>query len=275
MKQKGIVCAVVCCLLLSSCSLLPEEETFKVAPIIRDYEKEEFAQAECVRGDLRLDVSVSCAYVPVRSLSLSFEVGGIAYDEAYAAAGDMVTAGQLLVQLDLSDIEERIAAEQSELDQLTLRLAQLEESRQLALKRARLESGQSSGEAVDAVNAQFDAQKQALTDSRDIVRMRLEEDQARLDQRQLRAPIDGTVTYLRKFKEGDVSTVGERMVTVADSTLSLFRAETEYWDRFHPGDGVIVTAKKTDYAAVVMSEGVMPSSSRVAASTMDWASSPV
>ena len=107
---------------------------------------------------------------------------------------------------------------------------------------------------MDAVNAQFDAQKQALTDSRDIVRMRLEEDQARLDQRQLRAPIDGTVTYLRKFKEGDVSTVGERMVTVADSTLSLFRAETEYWDRFHPGDGVIVTAKKTDYAAVVMSE---------------------
>ena len=258
MKRRYLAAAAALCLLLPGCDLLPAEEAFRTAPLIREYQREEFSQAACTRGDLHLMKTISCVYVPVRSESLKFPVSGIAYDEFYVKAGDSVTEGQLLAQLDLSDIEQQIESVQREIERITVRLEHLEQDRTLALERARLEH-EAEGpaalrEARDALNEAYDGQRQALEDALSIARLRLADDQRQLGERQLRAPMDGTVTYVRRVLKGDVSSLSERIVTVADSTMSLFRAETDLWDRFTPGQLVTVTSSKVDYEAVVTDE---------------------
>ena len=258
MKRRCLAAAAALCLLLPGCDLLPTEETFRTAPLIREYQREEFTQAACTRGDMHLTKTISCVYVPVRSESLKFPVSGIAYDEFYVKAGDTVTEGQLLAQLDLSDIEQRIESNQREIERLTVRLSHLEQDRDLALRRVLIqhetEGATALREAQSAVNESFDAQRQDLEDSLAIARLRLADSERLLGERQLRAPMDGTVTYVRHVSKGDVSSLSERIVTVADSTLSLFRAETDLWDRFEPGQTVVVTSSKVDYEAVVTDE---------------------
>ena len=255
LKRRHLAALAAVGLLLAGCDLLPAEEQFRTAPLIREYQREEFTQAACTRGDLRLVRSISCVYVPVRSESLKFAVSGVSYDEFYVRAGDSVKEGQLLAQLDLSDIEQQIEAKQRDIERITVRLEHLEQDRQLALTRAGVvheaEGAAALREAKAAVDESFDAQRQSLEDSLSIARLRLTDYERLLGERQLRAPMDGTVTYVRRVNKGDVSSVNERIVTVADSTMSLFRAETELWDCFEPGQLVTITSSKVDYEAVV------------------------
>ena len=76
----------------------------------------------------------------------------------------------------------------------------------------------------------------------------------RIEARRLRASFDGTVTYARKIDEGARSRLNERVVVVADSTLSLFRGETEWWSYFHEGDEYVITSNNREYHAVVTGE---------------------
>jgi len=76
LKRCGLVMLTLACMLTTSCSLLPEEETFSTAPLIREYEKEEFKLAFAERGDMLLEQKISCTYVPVQTEALRFTVGG-------------------------------------------------------------------------------------------------------------------------------------------------------------------------------------------------------
>lgn len=258
MKKALTAIAISGCLMLSACGLLPEEEVFRSAPLISDYQKEEFKLAECTRGDMVLTTNISPVYVPVRTEVLSFGVGGIRYDEFYVQAGDSVHEGDLLAQLRLDGIDDSVEAAARQIENLKVQMQHLEQDRELAVKRERVaRMGQSDAqlnEALESVRRRYDTQAQALKDSLEIAQLQYECRKDDLAQRQIFAPIDGTVTYVRKVSAGDVSTLSERVVTVADSTMSLFRAETVYWDRFEPGQTVTITANRVEYEAVVMSE---------------------
>ena len=62
------------------------------------------------------------------------------------------------------------------------------------------------------------------------------------------------MTYVRDFDTEDLSVAGEWFMTIADTTTSLFKAETKLWNYFEPGDEHIVTVDETEYETVVVSE---------------------
>ncbi|MBR4441862.1 MAG: efflux RND transporter periplasmic adaptor subunit [Clostridia bacterium] len=258
MKRRKIALLAALCAVMAGCDLMPAEETFRTSPVIREYQRAEFVQSECTRGDLVLRRTINCVYVPVRTESLKFSISGEKYDEVYVKAGDAVKEGQLLIQLDLSDIEQQIEANGREIERLSVRLEHLEQDRALALKRTEIQyetAGEAERrEALENVNRSWDDQRQSLEDSLAVARLRLEDYEAQLAKRQLRSPMDGTVTYVRRLSKGDVSSISERIVSVADSTMSLFRSETDLWDRFEPGQVVVITSSKVDYEAVVKTE---------------------
>ncbi len=265
LNRRKMALLAALCAALAGCDLMPEEETFRTAPVIREYQRAEFVQAECTRGDMSLTRSVSCVYVPVRTESLKFPISGEKYDDIFVTAGDVVKEGQLLAQLDLSDIQQQIETHGREIERLNVRLEQLEQDRALALKRVEIQyeaaDETARREAREAVDRSYDAQRQSLEDSLSVAQLRLEDYENQLAQRQLRSPMDGTVTYVRRIAKGDVSSISERIVSVADSTLSLFRAETDLWDCFEPGQIVVITSSKVDYEAVVRTEeelGLVP-----------------
>jgi RND family efflux transporter MFP subunit len=252
MKRNLILAAMILCLLLSSCGVFPQEESYQSAPTIPQYEQEEWTFAYAQRGDIVLTQSVVCTYVPVHSETLSFSVSGVLYDEIFVTAGDSVKKGQLLAQLDISAVLQEMEQCQRQLEKVELQMAALEENRALELQRQELLM---AGEAVlKQINDRYDLQKQALQDEKDIARMQREECNTRMEARQLRAQIDGTVTYARSMTPGDRSTAGERVVVIEDAVSSIFQAETKYWSKVVPGQKYVITIRDTEYEAVAVSE---------------------
>ena len=244
------------CLSLTGSELMPAEETFRTAPVIREYAAVEHTLVPCTRGDLVLSRTVSCVYVPVRTEGLTFPLAGLRFDEVYVRAGDYVEKGQLLMQLELGDLEARMDAVSLELEKLLLSREQTEKRRALALRRLEVTDTSVDPDVrkknAAELNSGYDEAVEDIDDAVSIARLRYADLQDQLKKRQLRSPIDGTVTYVRKIKDGDVTTLGGRVITVVDSTMSLFRAETDLWEMFNPGDSVTITARKKEYEATVV-----------------------
>lgn len=243
---------------LSSCTLLPEEEPIRTAPIVNDYTRPIYVQAPVERGDLTLTEKVTCVYVPVQTEELSFAIGGKIVDKVYAQVGDTVQKGDLLAQLQMEDLDEQIAAVERSISELKLRQTYLEELYTLDLVRHEINtdhlSTQEQQEALEALEQDYSVRRQELADQLVLAQLRIEALRKDLSEHQIRAPFTGTVTYVREFDEGTASKFGERVITLADSTMSLFRADTPHWALFEVGTEYEITVNKEVYTVVVTDE---------------------
>lgn len=255
----GLLLALsLCTVCLAACALLPKEEEQHVIPVVRSHEQEEFTLVTVQRGDLALTESVTCTYIPVRTETLSFAAGDLPYDESFVEAGDIVTQGQLLMQLDMENIEEELAAREKALKEIELKLSYIEENRALAVKRTQVQYQNSSWserqKALDHVNEQYDIEQHLLEDEQYVTQLEKQEFEQKRDERQIRAPFDGTVTFVYQVMPWQLSIAGSPMLALADSAMSLFRGETAHWDLFEPGQEVTITVQDVDYEAIVASE---------------------
>lgn len=252
----GLLLVLCCC--LSACQLLPEEEAPKTAPLLRTYTRATYNTDKVIRETLIKKQSMSCKYVPVQTAGLSFEVGGEYIDEIFVQTGSFVEAGELLAQLRLEDMLEQIKNVKLQIEEINLRLGHLDALEDIALRRCEIEEG-SQGlaalrKAQDQVKEDFIGRRKSYEDSLTLKQITLETLEEKLAQRQIYAPFTGTVTYVRKYDDGARSVKGERILTLSDSTMSIFRMETEYWHHFRPGDEVEITVSKQNYVAIVASE---------------------
>jgi len=225
---------------LSGCSLLPEQEVVRTAPVIRDYQKLAYDLAIVERGDLVRTERVSAKYVPVQKESLTFPLTGEYVDRMLVQVGDYVEKGQLLGQQRVEEIEKAIAVSKSAVRELELKLANEDALHEIELQRVeiRMESagGKALEDALQKAEEDFAASRRVLEDQLAVEKLTLETLSEELAERQLRAPFSGTVTYVRDYDEGHRSAYAEVAVTLADSTMTLFRADTKQWPYFHAGD---------------------------------------
>lgn len=251
---KKAVCLFLA-LLLSGCSLLPQEEIRRNAPLLVETESEEFELSYVTRGDLKVTSRVSCTYVPIQKINLTFGVSGEYIDEIYIQVGDIVKKGQVLGQLRMDGVEESIRELNFSIDSVKLQIEHLNEDRALAIERQRIllaSDPEKMQEAIDGINENYDLTEKNYRDTIFLYEMELQSVYELKRKRQLISPIDGTVTYARKYTKSSVSDENERAATVVDTTMSLFSASSDKWDLFNVGDKYIITCKKTEYEATVI-----------------------
>ncbi|MBR6571126.1 MAG: efflux RND transporter periplasmic adaptor subunit [Clostridia bacterium] len=260
MRRKSyllFVCLLTACM-LSSCALLPQEEAVRTAPMVHAYERPAYETVTVERGDLIQTAKVSCSYVPVQSVSLSFSLDDEYIDRFMVSAGDSVSKGQLLAQLQLGDLETRIKNAENEIKVLQLQLEYEDqlynlEQKRLAITTMQMDADQKR-EAIEKAQESYQSAVRALEDSLLLKQLSLDALVQELEQRQIRAPFAGTVTRVARFEEGDRSEFGISVITLVDSTRSIFRASTEYWDRFSEGDVCEINVLKNAYQAAVTTE---------------------
>lgn len=260
MHRKCLLAALLTLALasLSSCALLPEEETLRTAPVIRSYQPPVYKLAQVERGDLVEVTKITCRYVPVQTERLSFALGGEYVDKLFVQVGDTVEAGQLVAQLQLGNLEERIADAQNSIAGLEIQMEYLEQQHALDARRQEITGAKLSAQerlaAEEKLREGFAQEMKKLQDDLHLQTMKLENLQRELADRQVRAPFAGTITSVSRLKEGDVSEFGTGIMTLVDSTMSLFRAETKHWQLFQPGDEYDIIVKNVPYPAVVADE---------------------
>ena len=111
-------------------------------------------------------------------------------------------------------------------------------------------------EQREGIEEAYERQLQEAEDSVYIAQLRLKELQEELQERQIYAGIDGTVTYLQKVKEGDRSVKGKVFVTVADLDTVVFTVKGKSAEYFPVGSTVTVLYEKKEFPA----QAVEPSS---------------
>lgn len=257
-KHLRLLALLACTSMLSSCALLPQEEAIRTAPVLREYEQETYETVTVLRGDLIRTDRISAKYVPVQKQSVAFALLGEYVDQIYVQTGDSVSKGQLLGQLELGDLEENISAAEDQVGELELRLSFLEQEYELALRRHEVEAEgldhESAAKSLKALEEQFEERRQSLNDQLSLKNISLESLKEKLAQRQIRAPFAGTVTYVREYEQGHITAYAETAVTIADSTVTLFRADTMNWNVFKEGDIYDITVGNDTMSLEVVAE---------------------
>ena len=276
MKRILVILLAMCCTLLSACSLLPPEESIRVAPMIPESDSIVYETIPVERMDMVLTKTVSCAYSSLSTEQLLFEAEGLTFDRYYVQLGDRVTAGQLLAELDMSDIDEQLSALRLDLSLLELQIDALEEDRALALERRKiLMEGNSAEElaaALKEVNAQFDRRAQSLKDEVYLVKLQIQEWEAEIPKRQLWAGIDGVVHYLYDYsKDPTGSKIGPRAIRLVDPDKTFFVASTDLWQYLEMGQTFSLFGNMSFYNLTVIpaSELGLEETERVEGQTAD------
>lgn len=242
---------------LSGCGLLPAEKQVVRVPLVRGYSAPEYSLSYVQRGPFSIAETVSCRYMPVRESMLTFGVSGVYYDAVYVQEGDSVQEGDLLATLVMGDLPQQILHAKNTLAELELKREQILEQQALAVRQRQallgsLAASRREGlETVQEVEARYGRQLTANADAIYLQQLQITALEERRARREIRADMSGTVTYIRRIKDGDRSVEGASFLRIADMTHSVFMASTNRWEMFHPGDLVIITSGRVEYEAVV------------------------
>ena len=252
-NRLGLALVLTLPLTLTACGLLPEEAQLPATPIIYDYKPQEYTQVEVLQGDLLDTTTVRCKYVPAKEETLSFSMGGAYLAQVYVNLGDQVQAGQLLAELEHTDLKTRIEAQEQKIQVLQVEKKHLLQDRELAIARCELIKKEE-----DRLESLEDTEKNyagLLEDKEDAIYMQqlqLEELKKDLQQRQIFASMDGTVTFLREMEAGERSVKGRGFLTISDMQTTVFTVEGKNAAYFTAGDTVQLNCKKKAYEAVVV-----------------------
>ncbi len=245
-RIKAGVLLLVCCLLLSSCGLLPQEEEYGTAPTVREYESEDYSYTSVSKEDIQLTKKVSCVYSSAQESQLSFGVSGERVQDLYVSLGDIVEQGDLLAELNMGNLPDEWQAVDAQREEKELEQKHLVEL--LDLERRRM---QASGERESPAEKHWEKQRREGAQELELLEARLEALQKKIDARRLIAPMDGSIFYVKSDLAGQTSKKDEVVLRIVSGEECYFVADAAEADMLQEGDSVSVIVSSTVYETQV------------------------
>lgn len=175
---------------MSGCSLFPHEDE----PIVPPFAKPVAAKirtVEAIRGDIVKRELGSGYFEPIMYAPHQFTEAGGRIEKVFVKSGDVVKKGDILIQLDMEGLDIEVLQRQLEVEKKTL-----------AFKEATI-----SGNADQIRIAKLELQ---------LAKLLYDKVKSRVDGRQLRSELDGSLTFVDKIEPGDYVDKYRKLVIVAD-----------------------------------------------------------
>ena len=263
-KRLGMVLGVAAVCLLSGCAAnTPEDD--KIVLIESEVAPIEYSMGVTSVTDVVALKNVSCVYQQVNDWNGFFEVSGKQVGKVYVEKGDMVTEGQLLAELNLSDTEQKIKELEYRIERNKIRLEYLEQTRDSKIQQERFKYANYPGweewenKSFAEVEAEIQLEYQyEIEDCQDAIVADEAKLPALVEERKtskLYAGMDGQVTYIRQGLQGAYCRENQTVITVTDDTKKVFEVkEPEYGRYFMTGTvtdmTITVGEGKGDYELV-------------------------
>lgn len=232
-------CVVTGCL-LSGCGILPTEEEFDTAPMVKEYEGSKTGKYTVVRGDMVQTESLVATYQGTIKKDVSGSDSGSRIKKFCVSKGQKVKTGTVLIEEYLEEEEEALKSDQRQIDTLQLQISQAKQMRKRELEQLSRTGG--SKEEKQNVKTQYDAQIKTCESSLELVRLDMKELQETIRGACMVSELDGTVTFVDNSFSGGYANQENILITVQGKRKNWFRCKTEYADRFKEGQEVLVTA---------------------------------
>lgn len=192
--------------------------------------------------DIQVVQKIECVYQQADDKELCFEVSGKKIEKINVVEGDRVQKGQILAELSLGDVDERLAEAQYQLERNQLLLEQTKEDASLAIKNMEnltdvsaltKEEKQNYEDSLLALKQNYEYQMEDYQDAIAVWKQKLSDLQMEKGQQYLLADMDGTVAYVKENLEGTYSVADECVVTIMDVTQCTFCSDqVEFADYF-------------------------------------------
>jgi multidrug efflux pump subunit AcrA (membrane-fusion protein) len=171
-------------------------------------------------------------------------------ENIYVSVGDTVTRGQVLAELDRTSIRQQLESAEKERIWTELYLRQLEEAHALDVLQAEV-----TGQAAD--DSAYRQQRAEYENDLEMNRIKTEYLQFEDERRLLRSNMDGTVSAVMNFRQGDTSTADQRVATVADQTQSIFSVRGTDIDLLEVGQQYELRVNNVEYLAEVIDPSIV------------------
>lgn len=239
--------------LLCGCQLLPVEETLPQVPPIYSAVVDTYNQISVLRGDLKKIETFYCSYLATKSEDHNFTTSGLLIEKVFVTEGQKVCAGDILITMEMADIQIEIEAQEYELQVLQTKKNHILQNKELDLKKCDVQYGEEDrAEKRAEVEANYEKQLQDISDSIYIQELKMNDLKKKAEERQIRAGMDGTVTFVREFKEGDKTQKNQSVVSIKDFDTAVFRLNGKGAENFEVGDEVIIRSQNIDRKTTVV-----------------------
>ncbi len=190
--RAGIITAMAAAVLIttSGCSLLPQEDQPLKPPLVKPVEVQN-RTAEAELGTIVKNLSGSAVLEPVTFTHHEFTEAGGRIEEVLVRAGAEVQQGDVLIRLKTEGLDLELIRKQVEVEKM-----------QLAFDEAQQEQHRQKMRVAAMELKLAEAELQVVQDS--------------IDRLQMRAAMDGIVTFVDNIEPGDAVTAFRNMVTIAD-----------------------------------------------------------
>ena len=268
-KKIKFICAIFLCIItfpvISACALFPEEETFKTATVVQEYESEEFTMTTVRRGDIRDYRNIPCIYrqsnIDDVVISPWMEVERICVN-----VGDEVKEGDVLVEFVSEENDADIEEISYEIKMKKTLIRQAENMCELEIVRQKKALDDET--MLKAIREKYAAQISSYEGELSVLQKQYDEAVAMKEAYQITASISGTVTYVdnsvvgggrmnrggpgamsRDFQNDEI-----RIVSVSDGSMPYFATEkdsSEYVSNLSEGERIKVTSVGNEYDVTV------------------------
>lgn len=245
------ICAVAACV-VSGCGILPTEEEFDAAPLVKEYDGGNAGKYTVVRGDMVQTESIAAQYQGTKKVDLTGADGGSRIKKICVTKGQKVKKGDVLVEEYLEDEEEALKSDKRQIESLQLQINQARQMKKRELEQLDRTGG--SKEEKDNVKTQYDAQIKNCESTLQLTKLDIKELEETIRGASMVSTISGKVIFVDHSFEGGYANEENTLVTVQAAKKNRFRCQTEYADHFKNGQEVIVTVLGQQYKTKVKKE---------------------
>ena len=154
-RGSRLLCIGIAACMMCGCGILPTEEEFDAAPLVKEYSDENVGKYTVTRGDMVQSESIAVRYEGTKKSDVYGTDDGIRIKKICVSKGQHVKKGDVLLQEYLEDEEESLKTGKRQVSTLTLQISQAKQMRQRELEQLNRTGGsKEEKENVKIVNTQ-------------------------------------------------------------------------------------------------------------------------
>lgn len=246
--KRRLIATVGVVLCLTGCGILPTEEEFDAAPVLKEYEGASFNKVTVTRGTLEKTEEISGKYKGTVKEDIEPD-GASVIKKIYVKKGDRVKAGDVVMQYELPGSEKTLKESNEKIEKTKLQITQARELMKLEVEKQK-KIGGGSKEIANARN-QYEQQIKALESSLELLKMDAKIAKEEIEEEQITASVNGVVTYVDSKAEGTYGTEGEAAIKIEGKKKNRFEANSKYASHCKEGDIVTIEVRGQEYKATV------------------------